>query len=73
MILRTYGGWMAGHYAAGGPQRYRVQAWGLITLRLEGMHTWVWSATTGRYVAAGDPWVIWDADSEAAARKAADP
>lgn len=71
MVLSVYGEWAAASlFAAAGPDRFRIQAWGLISLRVEGLYTWVWSPQIARYLPAGTPWVVWDGTSESAAQKA---
>lgn len=71
MILSVYGDWCAGYFLGAGPDRYRVQAWGLLSLRVEGLYVWMWSAAAGRYLPAGEAWAVWDATSDGIARKAA--
>lgn len=57
--IRSYGPVLAYSLANGGPDRFRIVARGLFTMRFLAEYVWRWQPHEGRYVPAGAPWIVW--------------
>lgn len=63
-VMLGYGSIVAQLLRRQGPSTFRLLACGLMTGRTIGSYQWTWHARLGQFEPTGDPWVIWDEQSD---------